>query len=159
MIDISLSPLLPLPSFSNLSHCQRAKNNMCNGERHKNKRDNGNNNNIVWKIVVRALLPPPPHSFSLSLTTIVSLSLLYNIYHASEPHIYICNNIIYTYKVIVTQLNSNSCRYFQLLFVPLFPFLVYWTAFKLLTNATIPTDVIKFFTFYLASIFLLPFFS
>lgn len=83
----------------------------------------------------------PPY-LSLSRQFIIALQFI-----SCEPY---CNNIC-TYKVIVTQLNSNSCRYtyFQLLFVPLFPFLVYWTAFKLLTNATsiavLCSDVIKFF--------------
>lgn len=116
------------PSFSNLSHCQRAKN-ICA---------------MVSATKINEIMAIITILCEKSLATIVSLSLLYNIFHAS--HTYICNNIC-TYKVFVTQLNSNSCRYFQLLFVPLFPFLVYWTAFKFLTKATSSTaaDVIKFF--------------
>lgn len=125
MIDISLSPLLPLPPhtfFSNLSHCQRAKS-IC-------AMVSATKINEIMAIIT--ILCEKSQLFSyhhISRQFITALQFI-----SCEPH---CNNIC-TYKVIVTQLNSNSCRYiyFQLLFVPLFPFLVYWTAFKLLTNAT-----------------------
>lgn len=50
------------PPFFQLVSLPACEKYMCNGERHKNKRDNGNNNNIVWKIVVQTLLPLLPPS-------------------------------------------------------------------------------------------------